>query len=75
MPFTDLVKAALDLGVVPTLALLLVYAMYRQNKQLAEDRRQMETKLLGTITQVLEDYQKLLSHQYRQNDGPGARHE
>lgn len=75
MTFAEIVKAALDLGVVPTLALLLVYAMYRQNKQLAADRREVEAKLLGTITQVLQDYQRLLALQFPAAGRPEARNE
>ena len=60
MTFTELVKAALELGVVPALALFLVAAMFLQNRQLLKDRREMEVRLLGTLSQVLEDYQKLL---------------
>ena len=64
MTFSELVKAALELGVVPALALFLVVAMFLQNRQLLNDRREMETRLLGTVSQVLSDYQKLLdSHQ------------
>jgi hypothetical protein len=64
MAFSELVKAALELGVVPALALFLVVAMFLQNKQLLNDRREMETRLLGTVSQVLSDYQKLLdAHQ------------
>jgi hypothetical protein len=39
MGFSELVKAALELGVVPALALFLVVAMFLQNKQLMNDRR------------------------------------
>jgi hypothetical protein len=63
MTFPELVKAALELGVVPALALFLVVAMFLQNKQLLNDRREMETRLLGTVSQVLSDYQKLLDAQ------------
>ena len=63
MTFPELVKAALELGVVPALALFLVVAMFLQNKQLLNDRREMEARLLGTVSQVLGDYQKLLNAQ------------
>ena len=68
MTFPAVVEATIQLGVVPTVALLLVYAMYRQNKQLAAERREMEAKLLATISQVLADYQRLLGKQF-----PGRR--
>lgn len=71
MTFTAIVKAALELGVVPTIALLLVFAMYRQNKLLAAERREMETRLVGIIGQVLADYQKLLGKQYPPRRGDG----
>ncbi len=61
MTFPELVKAALELGVIPALALFLVAAMFLQNKQLLRDRREMEARLLQTLTQVLADYQKLLA--------------
>ena len=60
MAFPELVKAALELGVVPALALFLVAAMFIQNRQLLKDRREMETRLLETLSQVLGDYQRLL---------------
>jgi hypothetical protein len=60
MAFTELVKAALDLGVIPALALFLVAGLFIQNKQLMKQRNEMETKLLATLLQVLADYQKLL---------------
>jgi len=65
MTFTELVKAALELGVVPTLALFLVAAMFIQNRQLLKDRREMEVRLLGTLSQVLGDYQRLLDPSQR----------
>ena len=67
MDFPTLVKAALELGVVPALALFLVVGMYLQNKQLHKERREVETKLLQTLSQVLTDYQKLIG---RTNRGP-----
>lgn len=60
MAFTEIVKAALDLGVIPALALFLVVGLFMQNKQLIKQRNEMETKLLATLLQVLADYQKLL---------------
>jgi hypothetical protein len=69
MTFPELVKAALELGVVPALALFLVVAMFLQNRQLMNDRREMELKLLGTVSQVLGDYQKLLDVSQRPRRG------
>jgi anti-sigma B factor antagonist len=57
MSLTDLVTAALQLGVIPTLALFLVLAMYFQNRQLLKDRHDTEARLLSTITQLFSDYQ------------------
>ena len=57
MGFPELVKAALELGVVPALALFLVVAMFLQNKQLMNDRRDMEKQLLETLQKVVSDYQ------------------
>ncbi len=56
-----LIKAALELGIVPALALFLVAAMYLQNRQLLKDRQAMETKLLNTLTQVILDNQKAMA--------------
>ena len=61
MEFTQLVKAALELGVIPALALFLVGAMFIQNRQLIRDRRATEEQLLKVLSQVLADYQKLLA--------------
>ena len=66
MTFAELVKAALELGVVPTLALFLVLALFVQNRQLMKDRRAMEADLLQKLTQVLSDYRELLTHLYDQ---------
>jgi len=44
--FPMIIKSALDLGVVPTLALFLVFVITRQNRQLAADKREMEARLL-----------------------------
>jgi hypothetical protein len=60
MGFPELVKAALELGVVPALALFLVLAMFLQNKQLMNDRRAMEKQLLETLQKVVSDYQKVV---------------
>ncbi len=60
MGFPELVKAALELGVVPALALFLVVAMFLQNKQLMNDRRAMEKQLLETLQKVVSDYQKVV---------------
>jgi hypothetical protein len=60
MAFTELIKAALDLGIVPALALFLVMAMFLQNKQLMSDRRAMEKELLETLQKVVSDYQKVI---------------
>lgn len=61
MDLATIVKAALELGVVPALALFLVVGMYLQNKQLLNDRREAETQLLKALAQVISDYQKLIA--------------
>ncbi|MFZ5496522.1 MAG: hypothetical protein ACOZE5_14455 [Verrucomicrobiota bacterium] len=60
MGFYDLVKAALELGVIPALALFLVVAMFLQNRQLMNDRRAMEKQLLESLQKVVSDYQKVI---------------
>jgi hypothetical protein len=67
MGFSQLVKAAIDLGVIPALALFLVAAMFVQNRQLIKDRREVEARLLDTITQILSDYKELLARLYGQD--------
>ncbi len=64
MAFSELVKAALELGVIPSLALFLVAAMYLQNRQLIRDRREMENRLLNSLTQVLSDYREIVASIY-----------
>jgi hypothetical protein len=53
MEFTALVKAALELGVIPALALFLVVAMHLQNRQLIKDRQETEKRLLDTLLDIL----------------------
>jgi hypothetical protein len=60
MGFPELVKAALELGVIPALALFLVLAMFLQNKQLMNDRRAMEKQLLETLQKVVTDFHKVV---------------
>jgi hypothetical protein len=55
MEFTALVKAALELGVIPALALFLVVAMHLQNRQLMRDRQATEQKLLNTLLEIVAD--------------------
>lgn len=64
MTFPEIIKAALELGVIPTLALFLVFAMYLQNRQLIKDRKKMEEQLLANLSQVLSDYRELLTRLY-----------
>jgi hypothetical protein len=53
MEFTEVVKAALELGVIPALALFLVVAMHLQNRQLLKDRREIELTLLRTLAEII----------------------
>jgi hypothetical protein len=53
MEFSALVKAALELGVIPALALFLVVAMFLQNRQLIRDRQKTEEKLLSTLLELV----------------------
>lgn len=64
MTFPEVIKAALELGVIPTLALFLVFAMYLQNRQLIKDRKKMEEQLLANLSQVLSDYRELITRLY-----------
>jgi hypothetical protein len=67
MGFPELVKAALELGVVPALALFLVVAMFLQNKQLMNDRRAMEKELLAALQSVVSNYQKVVEASQQQS--------
>ena len=60
MAFPELVKAALDLGVIPALSLLLVFVLVQQNRQLLKDRREMESRLLNQMLEIMTHYQTLL---------------
>ena len=62
----QLIEAAIQLGVIPTLALLLVFGFYRQNQQLLRDRRDMEKRLLEIVSQIQSDYRDLLLRTYRE---------
>ena len=69
MEFTQLVKAALELGVIPALALFLVVSMHLQNKQLLRDRREAEAQLLKTLAQVMNDYQQIVARTLQPSKG------
>lgn len=71
MDFATLAKAALELGVIPALALFLVVSMHLQNKQLLKDRRETEAQLLKTLTQVLSDYQEIIAKTTKPARGKG----
>jgi hypothetical protein len=64
MEFTAVVKAALELGIIPTLALFLVVSVLRQNKKLLEDRRETELQLLKTLGDMARDNQQAMSRLY-----------
>ncbi len=61
---SELVKAALELGVIPALALFLIAAMHSQNKQLIKDRREMEQRLLEIVSNIQSDYKELVVKYY-----------
>lgn len=44
-----LVEKALELGIVPALALFLVISLHMQNRQLIEDKRKTEAQLLQLL--------------------------
>jgi len=64
MTFPELVKAALELGIIPALALFLVVAMHLQNRQLMKDRRDMEISLLRTLREVIATNQDTIDRLY-----------
>lgn len=55
MDLGQLAKAAVELGVIPALALFLVVAMFLQNRQLIKDRREIEMHLLKTLLYIVQD--------------------
>jgi len=58
MEFTTLINAALNLGVIPALALFLVLAMHRQNKQLtdmiAESEKANKEMIRSLVTEMIQ---------------------
>ncbi len=60
MTFVEVVEAALKLGVIPAVALLLIFAQYLQNQKLIKDRARMERELLGMLKDVLRDQRAVL---------------
>jgi len=58
--FFALAKGAVDLGVIPALALFLVLNLHRQNQRLTETLRDMESQFLKQYTSILSDYRELL---------------
>jgi hypothetical protein len=69
MGFSELVKAALELGVVPALALFLVAAIHFQNRQLLKDRRESETHLLNILAEITHDNQQAMARLYERVAG------
>jgi hypothetical protein len=67
--FQQLLEGAVQLGVIPVLALLLIFALYRQNRDLLRDRREMEHRLLEIVSQIQSDYRELLLRTYLGNSG------
>lgn len=61
MDFTTMIKAALELGVIPTLALFLVFAMHVQNRRLTNMLAQREKdniEMLKMLIQEVADFGK-----------------
>lgn len=56
MTFTEFVKAALELGVLPAIALFLIFGLFLQNRRLLEDQRQLLRKFTEVVlrAQVLQ---------------------
>lgn len=61
MDFTTIVKAALDLGVIPTVALFMILSMHRQNKRLTdmvEKREQNNIEMLKLLVGEIVELRK-----------------
>lgn len=61
MDFTSLAKVAMDLGVIPALALFLVVSIQRQNKRLTdmvETREQNNIEMLKLLIGEIAEYKK-----------------
>lgn len=65
MGLQELVKAAMELGVIPALSLFLVLVVVQQNRQLLKDRREMESRLLEQMFDIMKNYQSLLDPSQR----------
>lgn len=66
MELPALLKAAVELGVIPALALFLVASMHHQNKRLLEDRRETERQLLKSLSDMARDNQQTVARLYEQ---------
>lgn len=61
MDLTSLVNAALNLGVIPALALFLVLAMHRQNKQLTDmiaEREKANNEMIRSLVTEMIQFSK-----------------
>ena len=56
MNFSDLVKAALELGVIPAIAIFLIFGLFLQNRRLMADQRRLLEKFAEVVlrAQVLQ---------------------
>ena len=65
MDFATLSKAAIDLGIVPALALFLVLAMHRQNRQLTQmlaDREKHNNEMIKQLVVEVIQFGKASVH-------------
>jgi hypothetical protein len=65
MSFETVAKTALELGVVPAIAISLIVYLFLQNRQLLQQRARTEEQLMATQKQILSDYRALLEQAYR----------
>ncbi|HKI04721.1 MAG TPA: hypothetical protein VKK31_22260 [Thermoanaerobaculia bacterium] len=65
MSFETVAKAALELGVVPAIAIALVVYLFLQNRQLLQQKVRTEEHLMASQKQILSDYRALLEQAYR----------
>jgi hypothetical protein len=64
MEFSALVKGALELGVIPTLALFLVFAMYLQVRKLTSMLEKQEQSNMDVLKTLIKEYSEFIKTQF-----------
>jgi predicted PurR-regulated permease PerM len=64
MEFSALVKGALELGVIPALALFLVFAMHLQVKKLTSMLEKQEQNNMDVLKTLIKEYSEFIKIQF-----------